>query len=550
VALRAAVEHLCDFIESHGVWVEGPFRQPGASGEVQALALLVTVHPELLHDNYLLERAGIHSVTSCLKVLLSVAPLLPEAVLQERTETELETLIKHSTSADRAHILHRVLAMAVKLTACPVTKMDAHALSVCFATALIDGRLLESFSSAATMATGQTALSRNVAALIAGYRRFYPGSYERITEPSVQAKARCKMLSEEEWFQLTSKYSLIVAVHPGDYVIRTDEPNPNLYRVRSGKIGVFTEENVRVGEAGAGAVLGLFSTFDPNSRSVVSCKCEVAGEICVFRHEDLLVLRDKNPALKARLYTHLALEMTNWLMLKLHGDSERDGALSPRPVAKKNFKGMPEIAVSVPGANANTVVRAKGNGLWGSLIISTQSIAFHGSFLGMSRSTVFVRETVEHTLKSAGDKAFVLTPKDANMKPLKLSFSSEADLNKASQAIAAVFESAKSIDELKLSQSSVTDIVNFQFASVVTQDFHQYGPNCLDCRQGERVVLSERKGTWAVATTVDRKPNACGWVPLAIIADTSVHTSESKVLGNIVQDAIERGGRLGLLFFF
>jgi hypothetical protein len=59
----------------------------------------VTFHPELLQDNYVLERANWHAVTSCLKVLLSAAPLLPEAVLHERIEAELQRLAQHSTRA-------------------------------------------------------------------------------------------------------------------------------------------------------------------------------------------------------------------------------------------------------------------------------------------------------------------------------------------------------------------------------------------------------------------------------------------------------------------
>ncbi len=51
-------------------------------------------------------------------------------------------------------------------------------------------------------------------------------------------------------------------------------------------------------------------------------------------------------------------------------------------------------------------------------------------------------------------------------------------------------------DHLKLSQSSVHDVINFNYVTVATVDFKDYGQTCLDLRKGERVVIGERKGTW------------------------------------------------------
>ncbi len=542
VALLVAVEHVCDWIESHGIWTEGAFREACGAGESLALAALIVTHPELLRENYILERSTMHAVCCALKLLLASSPLLPPDVGRELSDEELLEIAKRSLSPTRARVLHRLLLAVAKVVSSPVTGMDCDSMGAVLAPVLVEASEADGPAAAAV---GSIVANRNVAALIASVKSSFP-PYARMSEPTVQAKASCLSLTEEEWFQLTSRFSMVVAISVGDHLISMKEANPNLYRVRTGRLALLDEAQQRVGVAAVGSVVGVFSLFDPASRSVLDVKCEVAGEVNVFRNEDLDRLRAANPQLLARLYGHLALEMTKWMLVNLH---ERDGKQKAGKNSLRSLSGSLPAAAAIGAASVNVVIRAKLNGIWGSLIVSPQSIAHHGSFLGMSRSVAFVAESLDHRVCDKTDKSFVLRPTAADAKLLKLSFSSAADAAKASEAVAAFFASSHSLDELRLSQSSVTDIVNFRFASVVTQDFHDYGANCLNCRKGERVVISERKDSWVVATTIDRKPNACGWVPLAILADTSIHGAESKVLGNIVLDAVEKGVFFLVIFF-
>jgi hypothetical protein len=147
----------------------------------------------------------------------------------------------------------------------------------------------------------------------------------------------------------------------------------------------------------------------------------------------------------------------------------------------------------------------------------------------MTRSAVFVAEVLKHSIKDMGEKSFVLQPVDTSVMLLKLSFWSHLEMHKALDAIRVFFEIAKSLDKLKLSEAAAADRLNMQLSPVVTLEFVEYGPKCLNCCSGECVVISERRGSWVVATTIDRKLNSSGWVPRAILANTCFHASENKV---------------------
>ncbi len=54
----------------------------------------------------------------------------------------------------------------------------------------------------------------------------------------LKAVGHCMFLKEEEWFEMIQKFSVTVACQKGDILISMKEPNPNLYRVQSGRFSL------------------------------------------------------------------------------------------------------------------------------------------------------------------------------------------------------------------------------------------------------------------------------------------------------------------------
>ena len=542
------VEWLCDYLQTNGPFVPGILRVSPTGFSKDGFLRLCVAHPELLDEQLLLINSDCHAIAGALKDLLRLCACSP--ILGDFGNASLADCLGSLQPVQR-RLLHRVALLLQALSQSRDTKMTEQTLATCLAPNLyrehFEGESVQEISASAVKQNEQ------LADLIRNLSSFFPEPYERLSEPKKAAESSL-FLSPKEWHDLTSMYCLIVSVEKGDVLLEAGKPNSNLYRVRSGEYHMqIDNETLSDASLGAGSLFGQFSVFDSGSRQEISIVCAAPGEVFCFRASDLIRLTSADPTLASRLYSHLAVHFAAYLSQFL-GRSSQDNIKGVGKLRQMLYGDSPSSSTTpdtTPDSTLETswisssaslgkprVFRAKAHGLWGDVIISPGGISHHGHLLGVTRSTFLAAEQMTGNVIHRRDETIeIITVNVKNT--VKFTFKKgTADAFNFEEAVKDMFTPAETdLNALKMSQAGILSDVNEIFVSKVLVDFQGYGEGCLDCSRGEKVWLTERRGTWAFATTVGRTPNESGWVPMAIVdgSEGVVH-SEQAVLTAILGD--------------
>lgn len=530
---RELIEYLSDFIEGQGTFCEGIFRVAPLSVTSEALFRLCFAQPQLLDDSFVLLNAGVEAAAQVLTRSLAktVPSILPSSFFDLPPEQLFQSVAQLTPVANRA-ILHRVLILLSTLSRAPQTKMSAAALATCVMPSLCETVHSSDLHESGRRFTQQNALGER---LITSVESIFPEPYKRVSEPK-NVPASGHRLVMKEWFDIHSRYSISVRVDvPGEIVLQAGKPNSNLFFVKSGSFRARTKEGKLLALIGPGKMVGVFSVFQTDNKQPMDIICETPGQLQCFRPEDLTRLMKAEPLLASRLFSHIAMDLSDILVAFLGNSS------SPVLADRDLFGTAPSVKkFEDPTQSRSTLLRAKARGMWGDLIISSDAIMHHGHFLGVARSSIIPGAAVTGDVSELGSNSIMIHSYDAE-KSLKVTFAKPEDVQTALETIKARFlvSNKTDLNELHLSQTSVNDAVNVLYVSVVNEDFVNYAPNALDVYKGERVFLTERNGAWVAATTVDRKPNASGWLPIAILdRQQGIFSSEQHVLANLLVEGL------------